>query len=104
MKKLFTTIMACLAVTCVMAQGWPANYGGVMLQGFYWDYYNYDEEMNDTGWATWKGLESHADELKGYIDLIWVPNSARTKNDYCVEHAVTEGIGWLKDMGYMERA
>lgn len=101
MKKLFVTIMACLAVTCVMAQGWPANYGGVMLQGFYWDYYNYEEEMNATGWATWKGLESHADELEGYIDLIWVPNSARTKNDYCVEHATTEGIGWLKDMGYM---
>ena len=101
MKKLFVTIMACLAVTCVMAQGWPANYGGVMLQGFYWDYYNYEEEMNATGWATWKGLESHADELEGYIDLIWVPNSARTKNDYCVEHAATEGIGWLKDMGYM---
>jgi alpha-amylase len=101
MKKLFVTIMACLAVTCVMAQGWPANYGGVMLQGFYWDYYNYDEEMNSTGWATWKGLESHASELEGYIDLIWVPNSARTKNDYCVEHAATEGSGWLKDMGYM---
>lgn len=101
MKKLFTTILACLAVTCTMAQGWPANYGGVMLQGFYWDYYNYDEEMNATGWATWKGLESHASELEGYIDLIWVPNSARTKNDYCVEHAATEGIGWLKDMGYM---
>ena len=73
-----TTILACLAVTCTMAQGWPANYGGVMLQGFYWDYYNYDEEMNATGWATWKGLESHASELEGYIDLIWVPNSART--------------------------
>lgn len=101
MKKLFTTILASLAVTCVMAQGWPANYGGVMLQGFYWDYYNYEEEMSATGWATWAGLESHADELKGYIDLIWVPNSARTKNDYCVEHAATEGIGWLKDMGYM---
>ena len=95
MKKLFTTILACLAVTTMMAQGWPENYGGVMLQGFYWDYYNIEAEMNATGWATWNGLASHADELEGYIDLIWVPNSARTKNDWCVEH------GYLKDMGYM---
>jgi alpha-amylase len=101
MKKLFTTVLAFMAAVCVMAQGWPENYGGVMLQGFYWDYYNYEEEMNATGWATWKGLESHASDLEGYIDLIWVPNSARTKNDYCVEHAATEGNGWLKDMGYM---
>lgn len=95
MKKLFITIMACLAFTCVRAQGWPANYGGVMLQGFYWDYYD------DADWGTWSALEGQADDLEGYIDLIWVPNSARTKNDYCVEHAATEGNGWLKDMGYM---
>ena len=95
MKKLFITIMACLAFTCVRAQGWPANYGGVMLQGFYWDYYD------DEDWGTWSALKGQADDLEGYIDLIWVPNSARTKNDYCVEHAATEGNGWLKDMGYM---
>ena len=71
MKKLFITIMACLAFTCVRAQGWPANYGGVMLQGFYWDYYD------DAEWGTWSALEGQADDLKGYIDLIWVPNSAR---------------------------
>ena len=78
-----------------MAQGWPANYGGVMLQGFYWDYYD------DPDWGTWDALKGQANDLEGYIDLIWVPNSARTKNDYCVEHAATEGNGWLKDMGYM---
>ena len=94
MKKLFVTIMACLAVTCVMAQGWPANYGGVMLQGFYWDYYD------DADWGTWSALEGQADDLEGYIDLIWVPNSARTKNDYCLEQAKTDR-NWLKDMGYM---
>ena len=49
------------------AQGWPANYGGVMLQGFYWDSYA------DTNWAT---LESQADEMSQFFDLIWVPNSA----------------------------
>lgn len=95
MKKLFTTFLASLAVTCMMAQGWPANYGGVMLQGFYWD------SFDDEDWGTWSAIESHADDLEGYIDLIWVPNSARTKNDYCLEKSKTEGIGWLKDMGYM---
>ena len=87
--------MMCLASICMMAQGWPANYGGVMLQGFYWDYYD------DADWGTWNALKGQANDLEGYIDLIWVPNSARTKNDYCVEHAATEGNGWLKDMGYM---
>ena len=89
MKRLFTTIVACLAVVCMMAQGWPQNYGGVMLQGFYWDYYD------DTDWGTWTALEGQASDLEGYIDLIWVPNSARTKNDWCVEN------NQLKDMGYM---
>ena len=38
MKKLFTTaFLAVLVTTTALAQGWPANYGGVMLQGFFWD-------------------------------------------------------------------
>ena len=49
------------------AQGWPANYGGVMLQGFYWDGYA------DSNWTT---LEDQADEMSQYFSLIWVPNSA----------------------------
>ncbi|MCR5851019.1 MAG: hypothetical protein K6G92_09985 [Bacteroidaceae bacterium] len=72
-----------------MAQGWPENYGGVMLQGFYWDYYD------DADWGTWNALKGQANDLEGYIDLIWVPNSARTKNEWCVEN------NQLKDMGYM---
>ena len=48
------------------AQGWPENYDGVMLQGFYWDSYT------DTKWTK---LESQADELSQYFNLIWVPNS-----------------------------
>ena len=51
----------------VFAQGWPSQYGGVMLQGFYWDSYT------DTNWSN---LESQADEMSQYFDLIWVPNSA----------------------------
>lgn len=48
------------------AQGWPENYGGVMLQGFYWDSYS------DTKWTN---LERQAGELSRYFDLIWVPQS-----------------------------
>jgi alpha-amylase len=51
----------------MLSQGWPAQYEGVMLQGFYWDSYA------DTNWAN---LESQADEMSQFFDLIWVPNSA----------------------------
>ena len=49
--------------------GWPAQYDGVMLQGFYWDSYS------DTKWTN---LTAQADELSKYFSLIWVPNSARS--------------------------
>lgn len=52
----------------VDAIGWPANYEGVMLQGFYWD------SWDVTGWSK---LEAQADELSKSFSLIWVPNSAR---------------------------
>lgn len=58
--------MALTTPLLMMAQGWPANYGGVMLQGFYWDSYS------DTKWAN---LEAQADELSKYFDMIWVPQS-----------------------------
>ncbi len=52
--------------THVMAEGWPANYEGVMLQGFYWDSY---------AASKWTVLEGRSDELSKYFKLIWVPNS-----------------------------
>lgn len=60
------------------ALGWPENYQGVMLQGFYWDSYT------DTKWTN---LEAQADELSRYFSLIWVPNSGR--------------CGSSNNMGYM---
>lgn len=66
MKRLFTSIIISLATLPMLAQGWPANYGGVMLQGFYWDSYT------DSNWAN---LESQADELSDFFELIWVPQS-----------------------------
>ena len=52
-----------------MAQGWPANYGGVMLQGFFWDSYN------DTQWTR---LEKQADDLATTFDLVWIPQSGNS--------------------------
>ena len=54
MKKLFSTIVALTATIAMLAQGWPAQYDGVMLQGFYWDSYS------DTKWTK---LTNQADEL-----------------------------------------
>ena len=66
MKRIVTSFCAlCFAVT-MMAQGWPANYGGVMLQGFYWDSYS------DSRWTT---LEKQAKDLASVYDLIWIPQS-----------------------------
>ena len=76
MKHFFTLIFTLMGLPLgIMAQGWPANYGGVMLQGFYWDSYS------DTQWTN---LTSQADELSKYFKLIWVPQS-----------------GWCKSTTYM---
>ena len=71
MKRTSTLLAAlCLAMT-MFAQGWKANYGGVMLQGFYWDSYQ------DTKWTN---LESQAKEFSDYFDLVWLPQSAQARN------------------------
>ena len=54
----------------VSAAGWPADYQGVMLQGFYWD--SYAE-------TSWPKLEADADQLSKYFKLIWIPNSAKSE-------------------------
>ena len=60
---LFTVQFSLLTAS---AQGWPENYGGVMLQGFYWDSYK------DTRWAL---LEQQAYDLASSFDLVWIPQS-----------------------------
>ena len=55
-----------LFTTGAWSQGWPSQYGGVMLQAFYWD------SFNDTQWSL---LESQADELAATFDLVWLPQS-----------------------------
>ena len=69
MKRLLlilSFIICHLATNSVAAQGWPAQYGGVMLQGFYWD--SYDDSQ-------WTVLKSQADQLNGTFDLVWLPQS-----------------------------
>ena len=75
MKRLKTTnivkVMVMLfafqfSMLSAYGQGWPDNYGGVMLQGFYWD------SFKDTRWVL---LEQQANDLAASFDLIWIPQS-----------------------------
>ena len=72
MRHFYTLLAALLLLPLSSkAQGWQPNYGGVMLQGFYWDSYD------DTKWTT---LERQADELSQYFSLIWIPQSGNCGN------------------------
>ena len=77
MKKILTSVLCVMLPLMLVAQGWPSGYGGVMLQGFYWDSYNDSK---------WTNLESQADELAEFYKLVWIPQSA-----YC---------GYNNSMGY----
>ena len=66
MRRFYSTVLFCFVVVAAMAQGWPKDYSGVMLQGFYWDSYN------DSQWVR---LEKQADDFAPYFDLIWIPQS-----------------------------
>lgn len=73
MKRIYSTILTIFIAVSALAQGWPANYGGVMLQGFSWDSYT------DTQWAN---LEKQSDELAQYFSLIWIPQSGDCNSPY----------------------
>ena len=66
MRKIYLTLISCLVAAAAMAQGWPKDYNGVMLQGFYWD------SFADTQWTR---LERQADDLSKVFDLVWIPQS-----------------------------
>ena len=86
MKKIYLTLIALLASINMFAQGWPANYSGVMLQGFSWDSYDYSQ---------WTVLEKQADDMKGFIDLVWLPQSGK-----CIE---TEKVMGYKPYYYFNQ-
>ena len=68
MKKIYFTIaMALLLPLTTLAQGWPANYGGVMLQGFFWDSYKETPDCSPFGpWANHQTNEATATHQEGY--------------------------------------
>ena len=65
MKKILTSLVVVLPLL-MLAQGWPEQYNGVMLQGFYWDSFSESQ---------WTKLESQADELSEFFKLVWIPQS-----------------------------
>ncbi|MBR4829282.1 MAG: starch-binding protein [Muribaculaceae bacterium] len=65
----------------VAGKGWPSMYGGVMLQGFYWDSYNATK---------WTNFTEKAQELCQNFDIVWVPNSGSV-----------DSYGTAQSMGYM---
>lgn len=104
MKKLYFTLLAAMALTLgacsssndpdipeptpkpepepepgLTSQGWANDYSGVMLQGFSWDSYNESQ---------WKVLANQVDDLKDFIDLVWLPQSGK-----CIE--TTQVMGYM---------
>ena len=72
MKRTILLLLAILLQLTARAQGWPADYDGVMLQGFYWD------SFSETSWAK---LQAQADEIAPYFQLVWVPQSGWCNTD-----------------------
>jgi len=108
MKKLHILIAMTLLVSVnAMAQGWPANYGGVMLQGFFWDSYrtNWDGYATlDAGgtnytWATMYGAGWQKDGDK-ITDRWALPNTTwRSLIDHKDEIAPFIDLLWLPQSG-----
>lgn len=71
-RNLLVVCALLLTAVGVKAEGWPANYQGVMLQGFYWDSYTDSK---------WSNLEAKADEYSKYFSLIWIPNSGKSASN-----------------------
>ena len=77
LKSVIATVLLVLCSQTASAQGWPEDYGGVMLQGFYWDSF---------AQSKWTKLESQADDFASTFDLIWIPQSGK-----CLESWNTMG-------------
>ena len=97
MRTKLLALLFMLTPVGLLAQGWPANYGGVMLQGFYWDSYS------ETKWVD---LTNQADELSKYFSLIWVPNSGMTSNYHYDPTSVSilDSILWRSSISHRVRA
>lgn len=76
-KHLLPLLLSLGIYNNVYAQGWPANYGGVMLQGFYWNSYD------DTNWTN---LKSQVNDFADNFSLVWLPQSGK-----CLGNSQTMG-------------
>ena len=110
-KTLLLFALALLAPLSMMSQGWPSGYGGVMMQGFFWDSFRPADghagqsmaTMYGAGWGendewyvpvtTWAELLNQKDNIAPYIDLLWLPQSGAT---VCSDKSVftTEWEAW----------
>ena len=110
-KTLLLFALALFASLGMMSQGWPAGYGGVVLQGFFWDSFRPAEghsgqsmaTMYGAEWGendewyvpvtTWAELLNQKDNIAPYIDLLWLPQSGAT---VCSDKSVftTEWEAW----------
>ena len=111
-KKLLLFVLALfVAPLGLFSQGWPSDYRGVMLQGFFWDSFRLADGQSDKTMATmygadwgnndqwyvpvttWNGLLSQKDNIAPYIDLLWLPQSGAT---VCSDQSVftTTGEAW----------
>jgi len=110
-KRIAWMLVAMMLPVLALAQGWPAGYGGVMLQGFFWDSFRtYGSTTDKTlatmygaGWGendewqvpvtTWAELLNQKDQITPYIDLIWLPQSGATvapdKSTFTTESSAT---------------
>ena len=112
MKKVYSFLtLALLSSLGLMAQGWPSDYGGVVLQGFFWDSFRPAEgqsgqtmaTMYGAGWGendewyvpitNWVELLNQKDNIAPFIDLLWLPQSGAT---VCSDKSVftTEAEAW----------
>lgn len=72
MKRITLLLLLMLSQLGSLAQGWPADFDGVMLQGFYWDSFSQ---------TSWSKLQAEADEIAPYFQLVWVPQSGWCNTD-----------------------
>lgn len=81
-KRLLLLPLLLMLPLLAMAQGWPADYKGVMLQAFY-----YENVNHSAGWTGknvpyyWSALENRSDEFSKYFDLIWIINSGSLQEE-----------------------
>ena len=73
MRRFILLLLLLTPCSLLHSQGWPYDYEGVMLQGFYWDSYS------ETSWGK---LKAQADEIAPYFQLIWIPQSGWCNSSY----------------------